>query len=231
MSNVDSRLQMKQAAGKVAASMVQNGMAVGLGTGSTAACFIESLIERCRKEDLHISAVATSERSTRQAQEGGIPLADLNTITYLDMTIDGADEIDTQKRMIKGGGGALLREKIIASMSREMVVIVDEHKLVKQLGAFPLAVEIIPFAYRATMEKIFALGYQGELRRGNDKSLYMTDNGNYIVDLKAPQNHWEHPEEDDLKLRSIPGVVITGFFFHLAGRVVVGRDSGKVDIF
>lgn len=217
----------KQAAAKAALALVQSNMLIGLGTGSTAHFFIEYLIERCRQTPLKISAVATSKRSADQAQAGGIPLYDINRITTLDLTVDGADEIDHQKRMIKGGGGALLREKIIASISREMAVIVDESKWVKQLGAFPLPVEVIPFAHQLTLHRMATMGYQGRFRTTAEGELYVTDNGNYIIDISFPKGCLS-PEKDNEQLRSIPGVVETGFFFNLAGRVFVGHADGHV---
>lgn len=218
----------KQAAGFAAASLIEDGMIVGLGTGSTAAFFIERLIQRYR-EGLKIRAIATSIRSEQQAREGGIPIIDINTVDELDITVDGADEIDHQKRMIKGGGGALLREKIVASMSREMVVIVDEKKVVDKLGEFPLPIEVVSFAHQAILRKIKEHGYRGIFRRDKNELLYQTDNGNLIVDIKLEKR--DNPESDDTILRGIPGVVETGFFFKMAGRVIVGYDSGKVSLF
>lgn len=219
----------KEAAGRMAADLIKDGMLVGLGTGSTAAYFIDSLIERCRN-GLKISAVATSERSEQQAREGGIPILDINSLTSLDIVVDGADEIDKQKCMIKGGGGALLREKIVANMAREMIVVVDDHKVVDKLGTFPLPVEIVAFAHEVTLNKIQTLGYSGVFRRQSNGNLYLTDNGNYIADIIFKQLPLS-PEKDNDKIRSIPGVVETGFFFKLAGRVLVGHANGSVDIF
>lgn len=218
----------KQAAAKAAATLIEDGMLVGLGTGSTTAYFIENLIERFR-EGLQISVVATSERSEKQARAGGIPFLDINKIVSLDITVDGADEIDPQKRMIKGGGGALLREKIIATMSNEMIVIVDEHKLVDKIGAFPLPVEIVSFACQATLARIQERGYSGKFRLRHDGNYYMTDNGNYIIDISFP-DLCSTPEKDETVLRSIPGVVETGFFLNLAGRVLIGHADGSVDL-
>lgn len=226
--NTPNRDAAKIAAGKAAADLIADGMVVGLGTGSTAMRFIESLIERCH-QGLKIIAVATSIKSLEQAKAGGIPIADINSITSIAITVDGADEIDPTKRMIKGGGGALLREKIIANMSKEMVVVVDENKLVKRLGACPLPVEVVPFAITATIDKINQLGYNGTMRCRSDATPYITDNGNYIYDIHFRELRL-HPEEDHNKIRSIPGVVDTGFFFHLAGRVIVGHADGKVEI-
>ncbi len=223
-----SREEIKKAVGYRAAELVHDGMVVGLGTGSTAFYLIERLIQRCQ-EGLCIHAVASSDRSFQQALKGKIPLLDINQISRIDLTLDGADEIDTQKRMIKGGGGALVREKIMAAMSREMVVIVDESKLVSSLGKCKLPVEIIPFATRATLHHIEKAGYQGALRQDKDSKLYVTDNGNYIVDIHFEKRR-DNPEKDHETLIHIPGVIDTGFFFHLAGRIVVGFSDGQVVI-
>lgn len=218
----------KKSAGYAAATFVKDGMIVGLGTGSTAVFFIEKLIERCR-EGLKVLAVATSARSESMARKGGISIIDINTISSIDLTVDGADEIDKEKRMIKGGGGALLREKIVASMSKEMIVVVDESKLVDRLGKFPLPVEIIPFAYTATIHRIEQLGYNGGLRLNSFGDVYLTENGNYIYDI-----HFKTLIHDSEKLhhqlREIVGVVESGLFIHLAGRVVIGYKDGHVEI-
>lgn len=203
-------------------------MKVGLGTGSTAFYFIERLIQRA-KEGLQIRAIASSKRSAEQAERGGIPLLDFNSITSLDLTVDGADEIDPSKRMIKGGGGALVREKIVASMSKEMVVIVDETKCVPALGKRALPVEILPFAHKATELHLNKCGYKGKWRLSPDNSLYVTDNGNYILDIHFDALR-DTPEADHETICKIPGVVDTGFFFHLAGRVIIGFSDGQVVI-
>ena len=219
----------KQAAGKAAAALIQEGMIVGLGTGSTAAFFIDSLIDRCRSTGLKIRVVATSEDSAQRARAGGIIVEDPNEITSIDFTVDGADEIDKQKRMIKGGGGALLRETVIASLSREMIVIVDETKLVETLGRCPLPLEVIPFAHRAIFHKIQQLGYQGKLRLNNDGSLYKTDNANYIIDITF-ENRQCDPLKDQMILKNIPGILETGFFLGMAGRVIIGYGDGTTKI-
>lgn len=216
----------KEAAAHAAAELVQDDMMIGLGTGSTAKFLIQKLIERHR-EGLRFQAVASSERSAIQAAEGGIKLYNLDAVISLDLTIDGADEIDLKKQMIKGGGGALLREKILASISKEMVVIVDETKVVKQLGAFPLPLEVSPFAANATLNSIKKLGYNGAFRYTSEGKHYITDNGNYIVDIKYP-HLCQHPEKDNEKFLNIPGVLGTGFFLNMAGRVFVGHNNGAV---
>ena len=218
---------LKKKAGHLAASFIQNEMTIGLGTGSTAKYFIEKIIERISVEKLKIRAVASSLASLKQAQEGGIPIIDINTLDFIDITVDGADEIDSQKRMIKGGGGALLREKIVASMSKEMIVIVDETKIVPLLGLHKLPVEIVSFAHTVTLHRIQKLGFPAAFRKKEQsEEYYITDNGNYIVDIQF--SSLEAPEEKHALLKEIPGVVETGFFFHLAGRVIVAFNDGQV---
>jgi ribose 5-phosphate isomerase A len=218
----------KMAAAKAAVEYIQPGMRVGLGTGSTTTYFIDFLGKKCQ-EGLSIEAVCSSIRSQEQAQKLGIPLQDIEKITSLDLTVDGADEVDTQKRLIKGGGGALLREKIVASMSHRMIVIIDENKLVDSLGLFPLPVEIVPFAHQATIAKLNDLGYVGQLRKAKDHTPYHTDNGNYIFDI-----HLEYPclnpEKENKIIRSVVGVIETGFFLNLASQIIVGHADGQVEI-
>ena len=220
--------QVKAAIGKAAADLIQDGMLVGLGSGSTASYFIQALAARC-KLGLQIQAASSSAASTLLARETGIPLVDIDTLSKLDITVDGADEIDPAKRMIKGKGGALIREKILAKMSTEMVVIVDETKLVAALGTSPLPIEIIPFAYKATERHLHAAGFKGNWRLSKENKFYITDNGNYIFDIvfNAP---CAHPENDHTKLKLIPGVVDTGFFFDIAGRVIVGFKDNSITV-
>lgn len=216
----------KKAIGEAAAELIRNGMAVGLGTGTTTAYFIESLGERCR-QGLKIHAIASSEASLSLARRGHIPLLDPHQVTSLDITVDGADEIDAKKQMIKGGGGALVREKIVAAMSRELVILVDETKLVAKLGKRPLPVEIIPFGAQATKHHLEKNGHHGKWRQTSDGKPYLTDNGNLILDIHFPKP-LEEPASVHAAIRTIPGVVDTGFFFHLAGRVIVGFFDGQI---
>lgn len=218
----------KRAAGEAASYLVLPGMLVGLGTGSTAAFFIEFLGKRCREEGLKIRCAASSIETYNHAKKLNIPMTDDHTIEELDMTIDGADEIDPKKNMIKGGGGALFREKILAKSCKEFVVLVDENKLVKELGAHPVPVEISPFAYKTTLFRIKEGGYQGVLRLNRDASIYVTDNGNYIFDIQF--NTIKDPESEDRKLRSITGIIETGLFYNVAKRVVVGYQDGFAKI-
>lgn len=220
--------EAKKAVGEEAAAIVEEGMTVGLGTGSTATYFIDSLIKRCAK-GLKIEAVATSCQSQQQAINGGIPIVDINSLSALDICFDGADEIDSSKRMIKGGGGALLREKIVASMSKEMVVLVDESKCVESLGTFPLPIEIIPFGYRSVIAKLDQLGYSGKIRMESNQHKYVTDSGHFIYDVNLRPNHKE-PEEMHHEIINIAGVVETGLFFNVAGRVLVGKSDGSVEL-
>ena len=217
----------KKIAGRKAADLVENGMVVGIGTGSTVFFFIERLIERC-KEGLKIHAVSSSERSTKQAKLGGVPFADINQITKIDLTVDGADEIDEKKRMIKGGGGALLREKILAYNSKEMVVIVDETKISKQLGRHKLPVEIIPFGTSATINQIESFGFKGTTRLFENGKTYITDNNNQIFDIEF-ETPIQNPEKTHLDLINIPGVVETGFFFNLASKVIIAYKDGHLE--
>lgn len=202
-------------------------MLVGLGTGSTASCFIDSLIERC-KHGLKVRAVSSSIASAERARAGGIPLVDLDLVIEVDLTVDGADEVDERNRMIKGKGGAHVREKILASMSLETLYLVDESKLVKELGACGLPVEILPFCWRATLHKLERMGYEGRLRMQSGKP-FVTDNGNYLFDIHTPSS-FRHPEEEHQRLVLTPGVIDTGLFFHLATRVLIGYEDGTLAI-
>jgi ribose 5-phosphate isomerase A len=224
MTLSNSQNHAKEAAARKAVEFVENGMLVGLGTGSTAAFFISHLIDRCRK-NLKIQVVGTSARSLELARIGGLPIADIDKVTKIDLTVDGADEIDPLKRMIKGGGGALLREKIIASISNEMIVIVDESKLVKHLGAHPLPIEVVPFAHHAIQKELETLGYKGAFRLQKEGQLFLTDNNNYILDIHLKK--LKDPKKIDKEIRSIPGVVETGLFLNLAGRVIIGYEDGS----
>ena len=215
----------KQAAGAKAAELIESGMVIGLGTGSTASFFIKALIER---KDLRIKAVSSSKKSEEIARAGGIQVLDINDVSQIDITVDGADQIDSKMRMIKGGGGALTREKILASSSAVMVVIVDESKVTKALGTVKLPLEIIPFGSLMTKRRIEALGFSGSWRLKNPsdfpQELFLTDNGNYIFDIffdSPPKD----PEKIHLDLVQIPGIVETGFFFNLASKVIVGKED------
>lgn len=219
----------KRAAAEAALSYVKPGMRLGLGTGSTAEHFVRLLAERVWG-GLKLTAVATSERTAALARELGVPVADLGAVRRLDLTVDGADEIGPGLNLIKGGGGALLREKIVAAASDRMVVIADAAKVVDSLGRFPLPVEIVPFAYQVTMERIADTAArcgcsQNLMRlRGGDGHPFLTDSGNYIADCAAESI--PDPERLARLLEGIPGVVDHGLFISMANVALVGSAGG-----
>lgn len=224
--------QFKIAAATRALAFVEPGMRLGLGTGSTAARFVELLAQEVQR-GLQVLCVPTSEATHRQAEALGVPLTTLDDVPFLDLTVDGADEIDNELRLIKGGGGALLREKIVATASDRMIVIADETKLVSKLGAYPLPVEVVPFGLNATCNMIEMLaadaGCQGEIRvrRREDGSLFMTDSGNFILDCAF--GRIDDPESLDEALKFIPGVVENGLFLGIADvAIIAGQDGVKV---
>ncbi|WP_143761861.1 ribose-5-phosphate isomerase RpiA [Paenibacillus odorifer] len=219
-------MNVKQLAAEKAVEFVKDGMKIGLGTGSTAYWAINKLGERV-SEGLKITAVATSRASEEQARELGIPIVAFGDIDSLDLTIDGADELDSSLQLIKGGGGALLREKIVASNSTCMIVIADESKVVNTLGKFPLPVEIVPFAWEWTVAELAKLGCNPELRRSGEE-LYKTDNGNYIADCRFEVI--ESAPKLALTIQSIPGVVEHGLFVGIAAMAIVGKKDGSIEI-
>lgn len=219
-------INVKQLAAEKAVEFVKDGMKIYFGTGSTAYWAINKLGERV-SEGLKITAVATSRASEEQARELGIPIVAFGDIDSLDLTIDGADELDSSLQLIKGGGGALLREKIVASNSTRMIVIADESKVVNTLGKFPLPVEIVPFAWEWTVAKLAKLGCNPELRRSGEE-LYKTDNGNYIADCRFEVI--ESAPKLALTIQSIPGVVEHGLFIGIAAMAIVGKKDGSIEI-
>lgn len=218
-------INVKQLAAEKAVEYVEDGMKVGLGTGSTAYYAIRKLGERV-KEGLQITAVATSKASEEQARELGIPLVGFGDIEGLDLTIDGADELDGELQLIKGGGGALLREKIVARNSTRMIVIADESKSVGTLGKFPLPVEIVPFAWEWTVAELNKLGCKVELRRSGDE-LYKTDNGNYIADCRFEAI--ASAPETAQALQDITGVVEHGLFIGIADLAIIAKQDGSIE--
>jgi len=220
-------MNAKQLAAEKAVSFLEDGMTIGLGTGSTAYWAIEKIGEMVKKENWKIRAIATSVRSEEQARGLGIPITDFGSIRTIDVTIDGADEVDGSLQLIKGGGGALLREKIVATNSRRMIVVADESKLVKNLGKYPLPVEVIHFGWERTLEKLQMLGCIAK-RRMNGTDPYLTDNGNYIVDCafdligNAPALHEA--------VNDITGVVDNGLFIGIASQLILGFNNGETSI-
>jgi ribose 5-phosphate isomerase A len=218
--------QFKKEAAQAAAQLVQNGMIVGLGTGSTAAYLVSELGRRVAEEGLRFTGVPTSERTAEQARSFGIPLATLADIKEIDLTIDGADEVQLGTlALIKGHGGALLREKIVASASKRMAVIVDETKLVKRLGGtLAVPVEVVPFGWEATARKLRGMGAGPELRPGVDDKPYVTDGGHYILDCAF--GPIADPKKIARELDETVGVVEHGLFLGLAKQVFVGGPGG-----
>jgi ribose 5-phosphate isomerase A len=218
--------QYKKEAAQAAAQLVQNGMVVGLGTGTTAAYLVGELGRRVAEEGLRFTGVPTSERTAEQAHTFGIPLATLADIKEIDLTIDGADEVQLGTlALIKGHGGALLREKIVASASKRMAVIVDETKLVKRLGGtLAVPVEVVPFGWEATARKLRAMGAGPELRPGVDGKPYVTDGGHYILDCAF--GLIADPKKVARELDETVGVVEHGLFLGLAKQVLVGGPGG-----
>lgn len=202
-------------------------MKLGLGSGSTFLFALERLAERIRSEKLEIAGVATSSATAAAAKRLGVPLLDLDEVDVLDLAIDGADEIDPRKNMIKGGGGALLREKIVASAAREMVVVADSQKLVDVLGRkFALPVEVLQFGHKQTMRRVAATGCEPQLRAGEGGKPLVTDNGNFILDCRYPGI--DDPAMLHDLLGALTGVVESGLFIGMAGRVFVADVDGKV---
>ena len=222
---------MKKAAAIEALRFVKPGTNIGLGTGSTANHFIEALGAKV-KEGLDVKGVATSKASKELAEKHGIPLTTLDASPHLDLTVDGTDEFDGEFRLIKGGGGALLFEKIVASSSRFMLVIADESKKVTKLGKFPLPVEVMRFGTKATawkMERAFVLLKLDAkmVLRVKDGKPFVTDGGHYIIDCTIGEI--PEPERLEALLKSIPGVVETGLFIGICGIVLMGTPKGVTE--
>lgn len=212
-----------------ALDLVRDGMRLGLGTGSTAAHFVQALGARVA-DGLNVLCVPTSEATRQLAEKLNIPLSTLDEIPQLDLTVDGADELDDQLRLIKGGGGALLIEKIVATASESMVVIADESKAVAQLGAFPLPVEVVPVGLRATQALIKGMageaGCEGaiELRTGPDEEPFYTDQNNLILDCHF--GAIPEPEVLHFAIKRLPGVVEVGLFLGIADAAIVAGQQG-----
>jgi len=216
----------KEAAGRRAAEFVRDGMVVGLGTGSTAAFMLKALGEAVAS-GLKITGVPTSVECEKAARQCGIPLVALGDVPDIDLTIDGADEVDPHFRLIKGGGGAHVREKLVASSSREMVVVVHETKLVSVLGGFPLPVAIVPFGWQTTMKRL-ALHAREVTLRETMAGPFVSDEGLYIADLHTGPIH--NPDGLHAAVKATLGVVETGLFIGLATKVVIGHADGSTTV-
>ncbi|MFZ0733961.1 MAG: ribose-5-phosphate isomerase RpiA [Candidatus Sulfotelmatobacter sp.] len=219
--------QEKEAAARASLEFVKDGQVVGLGTGSTAAHFIKLLGEQVKK-GLQVRGIPTSVRSKELAESLGIPLITLDDCQEIAVTVDGADEVDPKLRLIKGGGGALLREKIVASATRRLVIVADASKQVQMLGKFPLPVEVIRFAQALVAKRIAALGADVRLRMGDDGKPYVTDENNHILDCRFGQI--QDPEGLARELSAMPGVVEHGLFIGMASVALFARGSEIVQL-
>lgn len=224
--STDVRERQKQMAAKAAVPFIRDGMTLGIGTGSTVYYLIQE-IGALRTAGINVRAVVTSESSRELAISSGIPVCLPEEVDHIDLAIDGVDEIDGSFYAVKGGGGALLREKIVAYKADDVIWIMDESKLVGHLGHFPLPIEVLPYAYTWTAESIEKLGGSAGLRKQNGKIFY-TDNGNYILDVTFAPGITYHSAAG--KISRIPGVIETGYFNPVCSRIIVGTDSGVKEI-
>ena len=217
----------KKLAGEASLRYVQNEQVVGLGTGSTAKFAIEALGAKVR-QGLKIRGIPTSVRSRDLATKFGIPLTTFEEVQQIDVTIDGADEFDPQLNLIKGGGGALLREKIVASATKQLIIVTDASKQVPVLGKFPLPVEVIKFAQALVAREITALGAKTKLRKDETGNAYITDEGNHILDCSFGQI--PDPPALALKLSQIPGIVEHGLFIGMANAVIMAKGTEVIEL-
>ncbi len=219
-------MDMKKIAGDKAAEYVQDGMVVGLGTGSTAYHAVNAVGRRV-KDGLKIQAIPTSNATEKQARELGIPLLTIDELDHVDLAIDGVDEIDPEFNAIKGGGGALYREKVVATLAKEIIWVMDESKLVDKIGAFPLPVEIAQYGSRQSIARMEAFGWNPVLRM-RDGKIFVTDNGNFIADLHLGAGFDIANVKD--KLSTIVGVLEHGLFLDMCARIIVGTKAGECKI-
>lgn len=217
-------LEQKRAAGEAAALQVADGMAVGLGTGSTAEWFVRALGHRAKVESLRLRCVATSEATAQLAAEAGLTCEDLDAVRRLDLTVDGADEIAPDLSLIKGGGGALLREKLVWEASERCLVIADASKRVDALGAFPLPVEVTPFGHATTAARVAEIAGVEAILRMNGEAPFRSDGGNLIYDLRL--GRIDDPDALAAAVIAETGVVEHGLFLHLADAALIGTEQG-----
>lgn len=227
MANHLQQDQEKEAAARASLRFIKDGQVVGLGTGSTAAYFIKLLGEQV-KNGLRIRGIPTSVRSRELALSLGIPLTTLDECQDIAVTVDGADEVDPQLRLIKGGGGALLREKIVASATRQMIVVADATKQVQLLGEFPLPVEVIKFAEALVAKRIAALGAEVNLRTHAGGKPFVTDENNHILDCRFGEIR--DPDRLARELSDMPGVVEHGLFIGMASVALFARGTEIVEL-
>lgn len=222
------REELKKLAGEESVKYIKDGMIVGLGTGSTVEYTLKKLGEKV-KDGLNIQGIPTSIHTKRIAKEVEIPLTTLDENPEIDLTIDGADEVDSYLNLIKGGGGALTREKIIAFNSKKVIIVIDDSKVVKALGIdFPLPVEVIKFGWTSTKKTLEGFGCEVKLREIMENEPFITDNGNYILDCEFERI--ENPEQLEIDINLIPGVVENGLFIGLVNEVIVGGKQGVMTL-
>lgn len=219
-------MNLKKMVGYKAAEFIKEGMTVGLGTGSTAYYMVEALGKRVNEEGLSIVGVTTSNRTTEQATELGIPLKNIDEVDEIDITIDGADEISDDYQGIKGGGGAHLFEKVVANHSKEVIWIVDASKRVSKLGAFPLPVEVVSFGSGQLFRLFEEKGLNPSYRKEDSGEKFVTDSGNYIIDLQL--DVIEEPHALERWLDSLTGVVEHGLFLDTVTKVIIGTEDGPI---
>ena len=219
--------EAKRMAARRAVEFVEDGMLLGLGSGTTSTMFIEELGARV-KEGLRVRGIATSDASRQLAESLSIPMTTFEESPVLDLDVDGADEIGPGLALIKGGGGAMLREKIVASAARRFIVIADSGKLVRRLGRFPLPVEVIQMALPIVSRKLEAFGLNPTLRHHPDGSKYITDEGNFILDCLCGEI--VDPAKTATSIRAIPGVVEHGLFLRMASLALIASDRGVVEV-
>lgn len=215
------KMNEKQLAAEKSVEFIQDGMTLGLGTGSTVFFLVNKLAELV-KDGLKIKCVSTSNQTSELAKSLGIKITEFNEVDKIDLTIDGADEVDKNLNGIKGGGGALLFEKIVASASNQVIWIVDSSKFVKKLGKFPLPVEVIEFGSKQILKRFTELGYNPKVRK-KDNGRYVTDSGNIIIDLYL--NEIEDSIKLEREIKLIPGVVEVGLFNNIADKIIIGKEN------
>ena len=215
-------MKQKRIAGEKAAEYIKDGMILGLGTGSTAYYMIKKVGELV-ENGMNLKAVATSQSTENLAKKLNIPLVHIDEIERIDLCIDGVDEIDKDFNAIKGGGGALFREKIVATLANEVIWIMDESKLVDSIGKFPLPIEVLPYGYTQVIKKLKEYSFNPTIRM-KDENIFITDNGNYIIDLhiRKPMNITDVYN----KVNGITGVLEIGLFINMCTRIIIGTDSG-----
>ena len=215
-----------------AAQTIRPGQCIGLGSGRAAHAFVRALGQRIHTDSLDIVGIPTSDATAHVAYDSGVPLGTLDKITALDLAVDGADEVDPNLNLLKGGGGDLLREKLIASMAARIIILVGQEKLVPRLGAkFPVFLEVVAFALPVVSRKLTAMGATVQTRRRPDQSVFLTDNGNPILHavFGPPPHHLSDPEELDRQLHHIPGIIETGIFLNMAHEILVANFDGSIE--